>query len=40
MNELEIRRFKANRGWRWIVAGAMLFGKNPAQWIMMLIEFG
>ena len=37
MNELEIRRFKANRGWRWIVAGAMLFGKNPAQWIMMLI---
>ena len=37
MNEPEIRRFKANRGWRWIVAGAMLFGKNPAQWIMMLI---
>ena len=37
MNEREIRRFKANRGWRWIVAGAMLFGKNPAQWSMMLI---
>ncbi len=37
MNEPEIRQFKANRGWQWIRAGATLLGKNPAQWIMMLV---
>jgi hypothetical protein len=37
MNELEIRRFKANQGWKWIRAGAALLAKNPAQLIMMLV---
>ncbi len=37
MNGLEIRRFKANQGWKWITAGAALLAKNPAQLIMMLV---
>jgi hypothetical protein len=37
MNKLDIRHFKANQGWQWIKAGAVLLAKNPAQLIMMLI---
>lgn len=37
MTELQIRRYKAAQGWKWIIAGATLFGKNPAQWIVMFI---
>jgi hypothetical protein len=37
MNNLEIRHFSAKRGWQWIQAGAALLGKNPVQFIIMLV---
>jgi len=37
VNDTEIRRFRANRGWHWIKAGAALLGKNPAQLILTLV---
>lgn len=37
MSGFEIRRFRANQGWRWIVSGAALLGKNPAQLILTLV---
>lgn len=37
MNRPEIRQVRAHQGWRWIVAGILLLGKNPAQWIMMIV---
>ena len=37
MNDMEIRCFRANRGWHWIKAGAALLGKNPAQLILTLV---
>lgn len=36
MNGITIRRFRANRGWQWITAGAALLGRNPAQLILTL----
>lgn len=36
MNGIEIRHFRASRGWRWIAAGAALLGRNPAQLILTL----
>ena len=37
MNGLEIRSFKARRGWQWITAGAALLARNPVQMILTLV---
>lgn len=37
MNAPVIRQFKSNRGWQWLRTGAILLGKNPVQWIMMIV---
>ena len=33
---LQIRIVNASHGWRWIIAGAHIFRKNPAQWLLLI----
>ncbi len=32
---MQIKTVRAINGWRWILGGAALFRKNPAQWVIM-----
>lgn len=33
---MKIRTVDASHGWRWIAEGALLFRRNPAQWVLLI----